>query len=91
MGGLDRQGIIVSGSKEEIEKTVNEELSEVSHPFVLGADCTLPGEIPWLNIRTAIAAAHAYSEELIRKRGKTCPGLIDSVLKRVIPETAQNK
>ncbi len=60
MGGLDRQGIIVSGGKEEIEKTVNEELSQVSHPFVLGADCTLPGEIPWLNIRTAIAAAHAF-------------------------------
>ena len=60
MGGLDRQGIIVSGSKEEIEKTVNEELSEVSYPFVLGADCTLPGEIPWLNIQTAIAAAHAF-------------------------------
>ena len=60
MGGLDRQGIIVSGGKEEIEKAVNEELREVPYPFVLGADCTLPGEIPWLNIRTAIAAAHAF-------------------------------
>ena len=62
MGGLDRQGIIVSGDKEEIEKAVNEELRQVSHPFVLGADCTLPGEIPWLNIRTAIAAAHAFQD-----------------------------
>ena len=62
MGGLDRHGSIVSGDKEEIEKAVNEELRQVSHPFVLGADCTLPGEIPWLNIRTAIAAAHAFQE-----------------------------
>jgi uroporphyrinogen decarboxylase len=62
LGGLDRQGIIVSGGKEEIEKAVNEELREVPHPFVLGADCTLPGEIPWLNIRTAIAAAHAFQK-----------------------------
>ena len=60
MGGLDRHGIILSGGKEEIEKAVNEELHEVPHPLVLGADCTLPGEIPWLNIRTAIAAAHAF-------------------------------
>jgi uroporphyrinogen decarboxylase len=62
MGGLDRQGIIVSGGKEAIEKAVNEELRQASHPFVLGADCTLPGEIPWLNIRTAIAAAHVSQD-----------------------------
>lgn len=62
MGGLDRHGSIVSGEKGEIEKAVNEELRQASHPFVLGADCTLPGEIPWLNIRTAIAAAHAFQE-----------------------------
>ena len=28
--------------------------------FVLGADCTVPGEGRWEGIRTAIAAAHAY-------------------------------
>jgi uroporphyrinogen decarboxylase len=62
MGGLDRHGIIVSGGKEEIKKAVNEELRQVSHPFVLGADCTLPGEISWSNIRTAITAAHAFQD-----------------------------
>jgi uroporphyrinogen decarboxylase len=60
MGGLDRQGIIVSGTKEEIKKEVHDKLRQVSHPFVLGADCTLPGDIPWSNIRTAIAAAHSF-------------------------------
>jgi uroporphyrinogen decarboxylase len=60
MGGLDRHGAIVSGTKEEIENAVNDELRQVTHPFVLGADCTLPGDIPWSNIQTAIAAAHAF-------------------------------
>jgi uroporphyrinogen decarboxylase len=60
MGGLDRHGVIVSGSREEIETAVHDELRQVSHPFILGADCTLPGHIPWSNIRTAIAAAHAF-------------------------------
>jgi uroporphyrinogen decarboxylase len=60
MGGLDRHGVIVSGGKEEIEKAVNEELRQVTHPFVLGADCTLPADIPWSNIRTAVAVAHAF-------------------------------
>lgn len=60
MGGLDRHGLIVTGSREEIEKAVREALSEVPQPFVLGADCTLPGDIPWENIRTAITAAHQY-------------------------------
>jgi uroporphyrinogen decarboxylase len=60
MGGLDRHGIIVTGQQAEIEKAVNEVLHEASQPFVLGADCTLPSDIPWENIRTAIAAAHAF-------------------------------
>jgi hypothetical protein len=28
---------------------------------MLGADCTLPGDIKWENIRAAIDAAHAYT------------------------------
>lgn len=62
MGGLDRHGSIVSGGLEEIEKAVKNELRQATRPFVLGADCTLPGNIPWLNIRTAIAAAHAFQD-----------------------------
>lgn len=62
MGGLDRHGSIVSGGREEIEKAVKDELGQATTPFVLAADCTLPGDIPWLNIRTAIAAAHAFQK-----------------------------
>ena len=60
MGGMDRHGIIASGSAQDISKAVTQALTEASTPFVLGADCTLPGDIKWENIRSAIAAAHAF-------------------------------
>ena len=60
MGGLDRHGVIVSGTAEEIETAVNQLLDETPRPFVVGADCTLPNDIPWENIRIAIQAAHRY-------------------------------
>ncbi|HYK91564.1 MAG TPA: uroporphyrinogen decarboxylase family protein [Acidobacteriota bacterium] len=60
MGGMDRHGIIVSGSKGEIKSAVERELSEASSPFILGADCTLPNDVQWENIRAAIDAAHKF-------------------------------
>jgi uroporphyrinogen decarboxylase len=59
MGGLDRHGIIVSGSTDEITQAVQDVLDQASDKFFLAADCTLPSDIDWDNIRTAIAAAHA--------------------------------
>jgi uroporphyrinogen decarboxylase len=58
MGGMDRHGIIATGSRDEIVNAVRQVLSQSSGPFVLGADCTLPGDIDWDNIRTAIDTAH---------------------------------
>ncbi len=60
MGGLDRHGVIASGSQAEIERAVKQALDDATRPFILGADCTLPAETKWDNIRAAIAAAHAY-------------------------------
>jgi len=60
MGGIDRQGVIASGNKAEIKKVVQDVLSEAPDRFILGADCTLPGDINWDNIKTAISAAHNY-------------------------------
>ena len=62
MGGLDRHGIIVSGSTDEIRQTVEGALAQASEKFFLAADCTLPSDINWDNIRTAIATAHAYKK-----------------------------
>jgi uroporphyrinogen decarboxylase len=60
MGGMDRKGVIVSGTKNEIGEAVEDVLSQAPDRFILGADCTLPGNIDWDNIRTAISTAHAY-------------------------------
>lgn len=60
MGGMDRHGIIGSGTAEEAGKAATKVLNAASAPFVLGADCTLPSDIQWDNIRAAVAAAHAF-------------------------------
>ncbi|MDP6040457.1 MAG: uroporphyrinogen decarboxylase family protein [Candidatus Latescibacteria bacterium] len=58
MGGLDRKGVIATGTEGEIDAAVAEVLQEAPDRFILGADCTLPADIDWDNIRTAISAAH---------------------------------
>ena len=60
MGGLDRHGTITKGSKNEIIAAVNAICDEAPENFMLGADCTLPSDIDWGNIKIAIDAAHNY-------------------------------
>ena len=60
MGGMDRHGIITTGSPDQIRSEVGAVLKDVPRPFILGADCTLPDDTQWENIRTAIEAAHGY-------------------------------
>jgi uroporphyrinogen decarboxylase len=60
MGGLDRKGVIATGSPEEIRMEVDRVLDTAPRRFILGADCTVPGETPWDNLKTAISAAHAF-------------------------------
>lgn len=60
MGGLDRHGIIATGSEDEIKAAVQQVLRGAPERFILGADCTLPGDIDWDNIKTAISTAHGY-------------------------------
>jgi uroporphyrinogen decarboxylase len=59
MGGMDRHGLMASAGPAEIGREVSRVLSEASRPFILGADCTLPGDVKWDSIRAAIDAAHA--------------------------------
>ena len=61
LGGMDRKGVIATGSPEEIRREVDRVLETASRRFILGADCTVPGETPWDNLKTAISAAHDYS------------------------------
>ena len=63
MGGLDRHGIIAKGTKDEIIAAVNATCDEAPEKFMLGADCTLLGDVDWDNIKTAIDAAHNYKRK----------------------------
>jgi len=60
MGGLERKGIIVDGTPDEIRAEVGRVLAQGADRQILGADCTLPGDIDWERIRTAITAAHEF-------------------------------
>ena len=60
MGGLDRLGVIATGSLEEIRQAVYGILSEAPERFILAADCTVPSNIPWDHLKTAISLAHRY-------------------------------
>ena len=60
MGGIDRRGIIATGGQDEIKAMVQGILQDAPDRFILGADCTLPGDIDWDNIKTAIATAHIF-------------------------------
>jgi uroporphyrinogen decarboxylase len=58
MGGMDRHGVLVTGSRDEIQREVREVIGQAPDRFMLGADCTVPSDIPWDNLKAAIDAAH---------------------------------
>lgn len=60
MGGLERKGLIASGSEESIRLHVEKLLAQAPDRFILAADCTVPSETPWDNLKTAISAAHQF-------------------------------
>jgi len=60
MGGLERMGAIVDGDPDTISRLVTDLLADAPAQFILGADCTVPGETPWENLKTAIDTAHQY-------------------------------
>jgi len=59
MGGMDRKGVIGTGSDEEIRRATEDVLRAAPQRFILGAECTVPGTARWEGIRTAISTAHA--------------------------------
>ena len=58
MGGLERKGVLATGSIEQISEDVKKVLANAPDQFILGADCTVPGDVDWKNLRHAIAVAH---------------------------------
>lgn len=60
MGGLDRRGAIAIGGVAAIRVEVEAVLRDAPERVILGADCTVPADTPWANLRTAIETAHAW-------------------------------
>ena len=60
MGGLERKGVIATGAPDLIRQAAGSVLSEAPERFILAADCTVPAETPWENLKTAIDTAHAH-------------------------------
>jgi len=60
MGGLDRQGILGTGSPDEVKKATLEVLNNAPANFILGADCTVSPKTPRENLQMAIKTAHEY-------------------------------
>ena len=60
MGGLDRHGILTTGSPDEIKKATIEVLKDAPANIILGADCTVDRKIPIENLKAAINTAHEF-------------------------------
>ena len=60
MGGLERKGLIATGTPAGIRQNVEKLLAEAPQRFLLAADCTIPSDTPWDNLKTAIDTAHQY-------------------------------
>lgn len=59
LGGMDRKGAIAAGDEAAIRAAAREALQAAPERFMLGADCTVPGDTPWSNLRMAIETAHS--------------------------------
>jgi uroporphyrinogen decarboxylase len=60
MGGMERKGIIATGSLEDIRQAAAGVLAQAPDRFILAADCTIPSDTPWEHLRAAIDMAHQY-------------------------------
>ncbi len=60
MGGMERKGVISTGTLSEIRRAAEGVLAEAPERFILAADCTVLNETPWDHLKTAIETAHQY-------------------------------
>lgn len=60
MGGLERKGVLATGTPAAIRQTVEAVVARAPERFLLAADCTVPADTPWVNLKAAIDAAHDH-------------------------------
>jgi uroporphyrinogen decarboxylase len=58
MGGMDRHGIIATGSPDEVAAEIRKVVTNAPTPFLLGADCTVAAGTSWDRLKHAISIAH---------------------------------
>jgi uroporphyrinogen decarboxylase len=63
MGGMERKGVLATGTPEEIRLAAAKVLAHAPERFILAADCTVPSDTPWENLRAAIETAHQNRQE----------------------------
>ena len=64
IGGVDNHGAFVSGTNEQASKAIDAALQTIEGKvgFMLGADCTIPFEMPLKHISGAVVAARRFGE-----------------------------
>ncbi len=60
LGGLERLGILATGTPEQVKRETEAVLRAAPKRFILGADCTVPSDTPWDNLKAAIDTAHGW-------------------------------
>jgi uroporphyrinogen decarboxylase len=60
MGGMERKGVLATGSSKVIQQAATDVITKAPERFILAADCTVPSDTPWENLKTAIETAHHY-------------------------------
>ncbi len=58
MGGMDRHGIIGTGTPAQVEAEIRRVVNAAPRPFLLGADCTVEADTNWDRLKHAISVAH---------------------------------
>ena len=60
MGGLDRHGVLSTGTPADVKKATELVLKDAPSQMILGANCTVRTDIPIQNLQAAIQTAHAF-------------------------------
>ncbi len=58
MGGLERKGVLATGAPAEVRRAAQAALALAPERFILAADCTVPADTSWDNLKAAIDVAH---------------------------------
>jgi uroporphyrinogen decarboxylase len=58
MGGLARKEVLATGSLAEVRRAARAVLDGAPERFILAADCTVPADTSWDNLKAAVDVAH---------------------------------